>query len=159
STFVLLDGVPQQLPLASSTRNLAQTFRVGPSGRPVDDPSYNEQNLAFRGIGLKPYAPVHLRAQDTGGDLVVTWIRRTRVDGDIWDVPDVPLGEAREAYRVVVKQGAVTIREDEVTAPRWVYDAAMRAEDGLQGAYEISVAQISDRFGPGSVASISVGGV
>ncbi|MEM6934410.1 MAG: glycoside hydrolase/phage tail family protein, partial [Pseudomonadota bacterium] len=119
SVFVLIDGTPTQLDLAASTRNVAQYFRIGPSGRPFDDPSYTEEIQAFRGIGLRPYAPAHLRATEAGGDLEVTWLRRTRIDGDIWDVPDVPLGEAFEAYRVRVVQGTTVVREAEVTSPVW----------------------------------------
>ncbi|MEM9846226.1 MAG: host specificity protein, partial [Pseudomonadota bacterium] len=156
SVFVLIDGTPTQLELAASTRNVAQYFRIGPSGRPFDDPSYTEEIQAFRGIGLRPYAPAHLRATEAGGDLEVTWVRRTRIDGDIWDVPDVPLGEAFEAYRVRVVQGTTVVREAEVTSPVWLYDAAARATDSLSGSYEIRVAQMSEKFGAGGEAVIAL---
>ena len=57
------------------------------------------------GIGLRPLAPVHLRSERDAGDIVFTWIRRTRIDGDGWELADVPLGEEREAYEIEVIAG------------------------------------------------------
>ena len=98
SILVRLDGVPQQIELAEAQRGQARHYRIGPGGRPVDDPAYRHAVIAFDGLGLRPYAPVHLRVAEAGGDLKVTWIRRTRIGGDRWDTPEVPLGEERESY-------------------------------------------------------------
>ncbi len=113
---------------------------------------------AFQGGGLRPYAPTHLRAEDISGDLAVTWVRRTRIDGDSWEGTDVPLGEASEAYRVQVIQGGATLRDVTVTAPAWTYSAADQAADGVTTPYQIDVAQISDRFGPGLSKRIEING-
>ncbi|MEM1235691.1 MAG: phage tail protein [Pseudomonadota bacterium] len=156
SVFVLLDGTPQQLQLPSSSRNVSQTYRIGPSDRTLDDASYTEKVAAFRGIGLKPFAPVHLAAREAGGDQIVSWIRQTRIDGDIWDVPEVPLGETSEAYRIRIVQGEILVREETVSSPEWTYSAELRAEDALTGSYEIRIAQISEKFGAGSEGVISL---
>ena len=103
SWVVLRNGVPAQIDLARNLRRIAQTFRIGPARRGVDDPSYEEFVHAFDGNGLRPYRPVHMSAAEQGGDLFVQWIRRTRVDGDDWDLPDVPLAEESEAYTILVK--------------------------------------------------------
>ena len=103
SVLVLLDGAPRQIGLPRSARGLDRHYRIGPASRPYDDASYRHRVAAFEGIGLRPYAPTHLRARRQGGDLVVTWVRRTRIDGDGWGRGDVPLGEAREAYLVRVR--------------------------------------------------------
>src|SRR5690606_33608760 len=63
SYMVLLDGTSEQIGLPASARGLARHYRIGPAARPLDDPSFTAARLAFDGIGLKPYAPVHLRAR------------------------------------------------------------------------------------------------
>ena len=107
---------------------------------------------------MRPYAPVHLRGVfDGAGDLQLSWIRRTRLDGDSWDGIEVPLSEDRESYliRVLDPQGSV-LRDVTVSSPDWVYPAGLRAVDGITGAYTIAVAQISDRFGQGSFERIAL---
>ncbi|WP_050929406.1 baseplate multidomain protein megatron [Aestuariivita boseongensis] len=150
SWVVLLNGAPEQIPLSAAERRIAKYFRIGPALRPVDDPSYVERVEAFDGNGLRPLSPVHLRTtQDPGGALDLSWIRRTRVDGDSWDVPEVPLGEEREAYLVRVFQNDTLLREVEVTAPAWRYELADQTADGAAGALRFEVAQISARYGAG----------
>jgi hypothetical protein len=46
----------------------------------------------------------------------------------------------------------VVRRQTVVTAPVWRYEPAAQAADGLTGAFDFAVAQISDRFGPGPFA-------
>ncbi len=158
SIVVLLNGAMAQLDLPAAARGLARTWRVGPAARPVDDASYVEEVRAFDGIGLRPYAPSHLRAVENGGDLTLSWVRRTRIDGDIWGAADVPLGEASEAYLLRVLDGASAVRDATLTAPSWSYTAAMQAADAIGGSYGIEVAQISDRFGPGLFRRIEING-
>jgi hypothetical protein len=149
SRIVLLDGGPQQVDLSITARGLARSWRLGISARGFDDPDVVEQVLAFDGVGLRPYAPVHLRARWTAGDLVLTWIRRTRIDGDNWASSEVPLGEDREVWRVRVYVADTLLREEDVTAPVWTYPQAVRLADGITSNFRVEVAQVSDRFGPG----------
>ncbi|MEI4233318.1 baseplate multidomain protein megatron [Roseovarius sp. D22-M7] len=152
SILVRLDGLPQQIELSEAQRGQARHYRIGPGGRAVDDPSYRHAVIAFEGLGLRPYAPVHLRLVETGGDLRITWIRRTRIGGDRWDTPEVPLGEERESYLVRVRRGAQVLREVLVDSQGWIYPAAARAADGADAGKRIEVAQISAAFGPGVFA-------
>ncbi len=149
SWVVALEAGLEQLTLAASARGYVRHYRIGPAGRGYDDPSYVHAAHAFEGRGLRPYAPAHLRGRRAGGDLAVSWVRRTRIDGDRWDAGEVPLGEAAELYRVEVSVGGAVRRVVEVGAPGWVYSAAMQAEDGIAGPFEVAVAQVSDRVGPG----------
>jgi hypothetical protein len=155
SLFVLLDGAPVQIDLPISARGLARHYRIGPALRAVDDASYVARVRAFRGVGLRPFAPAHLRARQQGGDLALSWVRRTRIDGDSWEGFDVPLGEASEQYLLRVWAGAQMRRETVLSAPVFTYSAAMRASDGIAGQYSIEVAQLSDRFGPGPFSRIT----
>ncbi|MEL6809227.1 MAG: glycoside hydrolase/phage tail family protein, partial [Pseudomonadota bacterium] len=156
SWVVVMNGVPSQIELARNLRRVAQTYRIGPARRGYDDPSYQEFVLAFDGNGLRPYRPVHLRAVPVAGGIEVTWIRRTRLDGDDWDLPEVPLAEDTETYTVRVVQGGGVLREDIVTAPGWTYSDADRLADGVTGPFEVAVAQNSARYGPGPFASLTV---
>ncbi|MEM9601195.1 MAG: phage tail protein, partial [Pseudomonadota bacterium] len=92
--LVLLDGTPEQIDLPEARRGLSRFYRIGPSVRPIDDPSYATAQLSFDGLGLRPLSPVHLcLAGGAGEDRILTWIRRGRIDADRWDGADVPLGE------------------------------------------------------------------
>ncbi|WP_299693220.1 glycoside hydrolase/phage tail family protein [uncultured Tateyamaria sp.] len=156
SWVVSLNGAPQQIDLLSSLRRVAQTYRIGPARRSLDDPSYEQVTYAFDGNGLRPYAPVHLSHASTANGLKFSWIRRTRIDGDSWDLPDVPLGEESETYTVRVTTGAGTLREETVTQAEWVYEDAARAADGVGDIFDVSVAQNSARYGIGPFRSLSV---
>ncbi|MDP3862481.1 MAG: host specificity protein, partial [Phaeovulum sp.] len=158
SMVVLMNGAPAQIDLALGARGLARHYRVGSAVLGYDDASYVHRVEAFDGIGLRPYAPCHLRVQMDGGDAVARWIRRTRIDGDSWAGSEVPLGEAFEAYLVRVVEGSVIRREDIIELPEWVYPATAQAEDGIAGPYEIHVAQLSDAFGAGPFARIQIHG-
>ena len=112
---------------------------------------------SFDGNGLRPYAPVHLRAAHHSGDIQLSWTRQTRVDGDSWDLEDVPLGEESEAYVLRVSNEGTVLRETRVATPAWVYSAAAQAEDAAIGVLQFSVAQVSARYGPGRWAEVSLG--
>ncbi|MBW4708544.1 glycoside hydrolase TIM-barrel-like domain-containing protein [Roseobacter sp. YSTF-M11] len=150
SWFVLLNGLPEQMDLSRNLRRVAQTYRIGPARRPVDDASYIQETHAFDGNGLRPYAPAHLRAKRADdGTVVIDWIRRTRVDGDSWDVPEIPLGEESEAYVVRIIKDGVTVREVSVAQPKWHYSLANQLEDSMSEPFTIEVGQVSAAYGLG----------
>ncbi|WP_226550449.1 baseplate multidomain protein megatron [Celeribacter naphthalenivorans] len=157
SRFVLIDTTLRQLDLPQSSRGLARHYRIGPSNRAYDDTSFNHYVEAFDGIGLRPYAPAHLQAEPTGtGGTAVSWVRRTRIDGDSWQSFEVPLGESYELYLVrVIKDGAI-LREVTTGSSSWTYTASQKTSDGLTGAYEIHVAQMSESFGAGLFKRIEI---
>lgn len=99
---------------------------------------------------------MHLSAEAVAGGLSVTWIRRARLDADGWDLPEIPLGEDREAYALKILSGGAVVRSVELTASEWVYTTAMQSEDGATGTVGIEVAQVSDRFGAGPAAWVTV---
>lgn len=112
---------------------------------------------AFQGIGLRPYSPCHLKTGgNAGSDIDVTWIRRTRIDGDSWESVEVPLGEAGESYMIRVMDGTTVVREVTAGAPNWIYTSADQLLDGISTPFQIAVAQISDRFGAGVFEVIEV---
>ena len=156
SYLVRLDGTPQQIDLNEAHLGLERHYRVGPGSRPVDDASYTHAVLAFEGIGLRPLSPVHLRLSGKPGEArTATWVRRTRVGGDLWGTMDVPLAEESERYMVRVLEAQAVLREEMVTSPEWTYDLSAQSADGVSGAFTLEVAQISASFGPGLFARLN----
>ena len=156
SYAVPLDQDLRQIALPSSARDRVRHYRTGPGSRPPDDGLYVHADLAFAGVGLRPYSVAHLRARRSGEDLDLSWIRRTRIDGDAWGEGEVPLGEEREVYRLRVSAAGRLLREVEPMLPRWTYSRAMQLADGASGPLHIAVAQISDRFGAGPYREVIV---
>ena len=76
--------------------------------------------------------------------------------GDNWDMADVPLGESNEAYRIRVRKDGAILREETVSEPSWDYSAGLRASDGVTVPFTVEIAQISDLYGPGNEARISI---
>lgn len=156
SWFVLLNGALQQMDLGANMRQVTQYFRIGPAQLPFEDPSFDAASYAFDGNGLRPFAPVHLQVSDTGsGDQTISWIRRTRIDGDNWE-GEVPIGEETESYRLQILKDGTLLREVTATQPNWTYPAALQAQDGATGVVDITVAQVSERYGPGTARSTSI---
>ncbi|MHA6262171.1 baseplate multidomain protein megatron [Arenibacterium sp. CAU 1754] len=159
SWVVLLDGTPQQIELTSAQRRIARHYRIGPARRGLGDPSYRHLIEAFDGNGLRPYAPAHLLSLRTpSGDIDLSWVRRTRIDGDSWDLSEVPLGEETEQYLVRVRKGATLVREVTTGSANWVYSQAMQSEDASAAGDEVEVAQVSARYGPGLFARTTIPG-
>jgi len=159
SFVVLLDAAISQIGLESSARGLSRFYRIGPANQPLSGSSFVGQEHVFQGNGLRPYAPVHLRARRAADSTIgIQWVRRTRTDGDLWSLIDVPLGEATESYLLRVRIGSQIRREIILSTPEWQYDAAMQMNDGSTGAFVVEVAQISDRYGAGHFGRITING-
>ncbi|ROU02408.1 baseplate multidomain protein megatron [Histidinibacterium lentulum] len=158
SIFIRLDGRIGQMALPAAARGLARHLRWGPAERAHDHRSYRGAVHAFRGNGLRPWAVAHLRASVEGGDLAARWTRRTRIGGDGWDGPEVPLGEERELYRIELSQGGTLLRTLDLDGPSCLYTAAQRSADGgATGPVTLRVAQVSVVYGPGPARAVTVG--
>jgi hypothetical protein len=106
--------------------------------------------------GLKPYAPCHLSGTRNGsGDLIITWVRRARVNGHWANEVDVPLGEASESYGVQIMNGSAIVRGLTVNAPTVTYTAAQQIADfgSLQASVDVRVYQKSAVVGAGYLKS------
>jgi hypothetical protein len=152
SLFVLLSPALQQLAVSAHGLGLPRHYRIGPGQSPVDAQSYTHAIHSFEGRGLRPYSPAHLRVEPVVGGQQVSFFRRTRIDGDRWDLTDVPLGESAESYLIRVSVAGSVLRETAVASREWIYTDADWTEDGSPSEYQIAVAQLSDRFGPGAFA-------
>ncbi|WP_341366340.1 glycoside hydrolase/phage tail family protein [Yoonia sp. BS5-3] len=154
SIMVLLDGSQQQLNLASSARRSTRHFRYGPASKPITDASYRYASHAFAGNGLRPYPVVHLKGESGANGLDISWIRSSRIDGDLWSDQDIPLGEDSENYEIRIIQDGIDKRVVNVSTTFWTYDQADLASDVGSAPFRLEVAQLSARFGAGPAASL-----
>ena len=158
--FVLLDDTVRQVPFSVDDRGLDFEWRFGPQGAALGDPTFGSLNKAFDGIGLRPYSPAHIRVAREGANLRFSWVRRTRVGGDSWESPDVPLGEETERYEVDVFNGGNVVRTLKTVTPSALYELADQEADfgagGPTGTLNLSVHQLSAAFGRGAGRSVSL---
>ena len=157
ATIVRLDEAVT--PLADDLADLGRPwrYRIGPASRDYADPSYVEIAATAGADALKPLAPVHVRARRGPEGVTLTWVRRTRKDGDAWEPSDVPLGEDAERYEVDVLQGGAVLRTLASAVPTALYPAAQELADfgAPQAALALRVAQVSPVVGRGFEAVVT----
>lgn len=104
---------------------------------------------------LKPYAPAHVEGwQETTDDIMIMWVRRTRLGGEMVDLVDVPLSEESEAYEIDIYDAAGTtiMRTLTSTTEEVVYEAAhVLADQGTANptSIKVGVYQMSEAVGRG----------
>ena len=152
TSFVLLNKAVVQPNLSFTDSALPQTWRVGPARYDQAHLSYAEVTFDGDLKSLRPLPPAQLRAQQIVGGLQLSWIRRTRIDGDSWNVAEIPLGEDQESYQLEILGGTTVVRTVTVTVPAYVYaDANMIADFGtVQTTLAFRVAQVSATTGSGT---------
>jgi hypothetical protein len=151
--FVLLDGAVRPLALGADERRLEMNWRIGPAALPFTDPAFLSFSASFAGIGLRPLSPVQAKARRlAGGDIALTWARRTRLGGDSWEGLDVPLGEEEEMYEVEIKEGGNVKRVIRTGGPELLYPQADQLADfgAPPGMLSLSIYQLSRAYGRGA---------
>ena len=153
---VLLSPAVTQINFPIDLRGLSIDWQAGPVDDIPDTANFSKKTLRFSGRGLMPLSPVHLRTRKIGEDRQLSWIRRTRLNGDSWE-GEVPVSERVERYAVRIFDGDTELRRVETDRPTYIYRADEILNDfgtggpGLDAVF--SVAQISDVVGEGYVAS------
>lgn len=143
------------MPLAE--RLSAKAYRYGPGGIEQSDFRYQQVTKTFKGVGLRPYSPVALKADKdyTSGDITLSWKRRTRFGGDSWEQTDIPLNEEYERYDVeILNGGGAVVRTVTVdSATSYVYSAANQTTDfgaPLTNNIRYRIYQLSSIYGRGT---------
>jgi hypothetical protein len=156
--FVLLDSAIAPVDMSQDDVGLDFTWQSGPASREIGHPSYAMTTHTFRGVGLRPFSPAHLRASRSQGDIKITWSRRTRIDGDSWDMPDVPLGEDSERYEIEIRAGTTIKRTLTSTIPSVTYGAADQIADfgAVQSTVSVHVYQLSAVVGRGTPRAATI---
>ncbi|MEL6920636.1 MAG: glycoside hydrolase/phage tail family protein [Pseudomonadota bacterium] len=160
AAFVLLNDAVRPAGLRHAEMGRAINMRVGEANRPFTGRYFQTTTLTAGVRARSPLAPVHVSAARSADALHLTWIRRTRRDGDSWEGVDVPLSEAFERYAVTIAAADATATytaevtdQTEVTVS---FADLVGAGVDASGALTISVAQLSQSVGPGISTAVSV---
>lgn len=165
SEYAIASPLPAGAPFALLDDNLVTIARgIGAVGRPIslrivatgrshDDPSALSLTLTPQPTALMPLSPVHVGAARASDGIHISWIRRTRIDGDAWGI-EVPLGEATEAYEVDVLSGGSVVRTLRTPVPDVLYATADELADfgSPQASLTVRVFQMSASVGRGQAA-------
>lgn len=156
---VALSGATVPAGLQAHERGASLEWRFAPSGRAFTDPVSGAAAVAYDARDLRPLSPVHLRVARSSGDLAFSWRRRTRIGGDDWTSPEVPLGETEERYLFELLDEGDVVLSREVTTPATTVTASEESAlfaDAPRYAFEVRIAQVSSAFGPGAPRQATV---
>lgn len=155
SAFVVLDAHLVTVAQGLDALGRPLLLRFVAASRDYADASAVEIAVTPSGEALQPLSPVHLRASRVDDGVRVTWIRRTRRDGDAWEAAEVALGEEREAYEIDILSGADVVRTLTAATPEVLYPAASEIADfgSAQAELSVRVFQLSATVGRGHVAA------
>ena len=151
--FILLSAAVVQPDMTLTEAGLEATWRLGPAQFDYGDPAYLEFTFAGQLKSLRPLRPAQMKVTVAPGGFDISWIRRTRIDGDLWELAEVPLGEATEQYRLEIYAGSTLKRSMVLSTPNYFYTSADFITDfgASPAAIKLRVAQISATVGAGDI--------
>ncbi|MGE0750256.1 MAG: glycoside hydrolase/phage tail family protein [Variibacter sp.] len=157
--FVLLDDFVVPVARGLDMLERAIDLRIVAAGHDHGDPMAVALSVTAGATALRPLSPVHIRGRRTGEGVRITFIRRTRIDGDGWGAGEVPLGEASEAYEIDVLSGGDVVRTLQATTPHVLYPLADELADfGVaQSSLAVRVVQMSATVDRGFPAEAVLG--
>lgn len=156
--FILLDGALMEIAMPPGSIGLMRHYKAVTTTDTLANT--DESAFIYTGKTLRPYSPVHIAgARDGGGNLTLTWVRRTRINGEWRDGVDVPLGEETELYDVEIMNGATVVRTiSSLTSATASYSAANQVIDfgSPQASLTVKIYQRSTTFGRGVAGEATV---
>ena len=159
--FISTHGADEVMVLLSLGTIGTSTFGVADWNRerlykPVSDYMLIENTPAtsFTNTGerARPLSPVHIRGiRNSGDDLTITWLRRTRMSVPGLGYGVAPLGESTERYKVEIYNGSTLVRTIEADEQSVLYTSAEQTADGLTPGelVKVKIAQQSTTYGWG----------
>jgi hypothetical protein len=157
-TLIMIDSSLIEIAMPPASVGVQRFYKAVTLGDTLANTT--EDAFTYTGKTLRPYSPVHIEgARDGGGNLTVTWVRRTRISGEWRDHVDVPLGEESERYEVDIMDGLDVVRTiTGLTSPTASYTAAEQTTDfgAPQSSIDIRIYQISVLFGRGVAGQASL---
>jgi hypothetical protein len=143
--FVLLTNYLVRFPLNLSDINREYLLKVVPNGL-LETDIEEEVSHTITLEGLKPF-PCAVRGEKDNNDLIITWYRRTRLNGRWIDYIDIAYASGElDSYVVRIYDGNTIKREWSVSSARSVvYTEAQQIADwgSVQSAYTVRVFQNS----------------
>lgn len=151
--MVFLTGAERRLDVAAWERGLDLIWRAGAPAI-VSDAAWSATR-AFNALALDEWSPAHLKAEWTGDDIALSWVRRARKDGDPW-TPGEPPVSGLERYQISIS-GPGVLREWQVGEPVAVYAETDRLTDFPAGGEAlIEVSQLGPNGQPGGRTALQI---
>lgn len=150
ATLVLLAPGTGRFPMAIAERGLPRTARIGPDGLPPGLSRFSEVSFTAQGVHGRPWSPCRLNVRATGEGLLITWLPRARLGGDVWDREPIPVDPALYRTRICVDGLDRRVLQSETETV--LYPAANLVEDfpdGPDPAANVHVSQFGATFGWG----------
>lgn len=151
------------LTTSSSLIGITKTFRAVTLGKTLASGSGTDTNFTYNGVNLKPYSPVYLNGDIDPGtnDWTLTWIRRTRISGELRDYVNVPIGESSESYEIDIYDDSGysnVLRTLTSTTNSVEYTSAQQVADfgSNQSTLYVKIYQMSDIIGRGYALTDSI---
>ena len=145
SSFVLIDSVNLRIPV--SNIGFEHQYKIVNIGDNIANQT--AMTYTYQGLCFKPFSPVHIKVRKLDANNInVSWIRRTRFNGQLLPYKDVDLNEQREAYSVTVKQNNKVITSQEVSTTSYTHSVS-----GLNLNQPITyfIQQVSDKVNLGYI--------
>ncbi len=154
ANVIVLGTTTPQVPVEASRLGLSLSYRIVPAGQSLADEASLTLTHAASGRGLLPLSPVHLKAVRTSAGILVSWVRRTRLNGDSWQQVEVPLGEESEAYELDILSSETddTVQRTLTSSePQVLYESTAEQDDfgATLSTLTVSVVQLSATAGRG----------
>jgi GTA TIM-barrel-like domain/Putative phage tail protein len=151
--LILLNSAVVQPDLTLAASTLATTWRLGPAQLDHGHNAFLEFTYAGNLAALRPLRPTRLKILTDAMGVNISWLRRTRVDGDSWDLNEVPLGEDTELYKLDILDGSILRRSVFMPSPSYFYSTADIITDfgTMPTALTLRVAQLSAAYGLGTI--------
>lgn len=143
------------LGLAIDSIGVQNSFRYGPGNFPVTDERYTDLTYIAKSTPFRTYSPVKLEETYTSGnDIVLSWVRRDRLNSDSWEQVEIPLSEGSESYEVDIYDSDTVVRTLTANTTSVTYTSAQQTEDFGSNQTSLSwrVYQLSASYGRGTPA-------
>ncbi len=151
--FILLNQAVVQPNLSLAEAGQVATWRIGPAQLDPGNPAFLEFQFGGNLKPLRPLPPAQIKmARDPAGFLI-SWIRRTRTDGDSWELAEVPLGETVETYRLDIVNAGTVLRSATINTASYLYTTTNIVSDfgATPASFTLRVCQISSTVGAGTI--------
>lgn len=159
ANVVLVDASITKIDMLQYEVGLPLNWLVGAASTPVSNKTHEKAIFSCAGINARPLRPVHGKHTEAlSGDIILNWIRRSRMNADTWEVPLTPLDEQNERYQVLVLNSFnEVIRQAEVSQASFLYTNEFRTADfgQTQSSVTFHISQLSDTgiTGPALIVS------
>jgi hypothetical protein len=140
--------------MSSSSIGLSRAYRGITEGQDIS--TGTDTSFTYNGVNLECLSPAYFRADllPLSTDWGMTWIRRSRTDGEWRDLVDAGLSETTEAYEIdIYSDNTFTVvkRTIAVTTPSCTYTTAQQTADfgAVQTTIYVKLYQLSSVVGRG----------